>query len=448
MSAGVCPSVSPESTHSTDVRRRVRSPIIPAAGSDHAAVYYFLSEIFGGGIRSEFNVSVEDPFYEPHDRLLLRRMGRIVTHVHTTHRVMHFGSIQIPVAGLGWLATLPQCRRQGLGTHLLAAAEKQMAQSGALVGLLRTKIPHFFRRTGWALCGKHSSCRAGTHAVLSGLLDHGLRLNRHQRLHIRPWRRWEEGALVRIYQQNSTGSFGLLERTRAYWHWLLQRHAFDQLYVALDGPNLWDLDETNTQIVGYAAIQGGKIVELMAAPGRRKAAIELLARVCGDAIEQDRHCISLHAPPASPLLEIFDESGGRRHDCAADEGEVYMARLLDPVGLLRRMCGEFCRRAHEARLSQPIELGLLVDGRKYQIEVGARSASVTENQMGRSYLRLNVADFTRLVLGQLDADLALQEDRLVPSTTLAREVGRVLFPPLPFWRPPLDDLTADPEAGG
>ena len=112
-----------------------------------------------------------------------------------------------------------------------------------------------------------------------------------------------------------------------------------------------------------------------------------------------------------------------------------MARLLDPVGLLRRLCGEFCRRAHEARLSRPIELGLLVDGCKYQIEVGARSASVTESQMGRSYLRLNVADFTRLVLGQLDTDRALKEDRLVPSTTLARDVGRVLFPPLPFWRP-------------
>ena len=391
---------------------------------------------------------MEDPFYEPHDRLLLRRMGRIVAHVHVTHRVMHFGPIQIPVAGLGSLATLPQCRLQGLGTHLLTAAEKQMAQSGALIGFLKTKIPHFFRRTGWALCGQHDSSRAGAHALLSRLLDHGLRLNRHQRLHIRPWRRWEEAALIRIYHQNSTGSFGMLERTRAYWHWLLQRRAADQLYVALDGPNLWDLDETNTPIVGYAAIQGGAIVELMTAPGRRKAAIELLARVCGDAIEQDRHCISLHAPHGSPLLEIFDAAGGRRHDRATDQGEVTMARLLDPAGLLRRLSAEFCRRAHEAHLSHPIELGLLVDGRKYQIEVGARSATIVENQMGRSYLRLNVADFTRLVLGQLDTDQALKDDRLVPSTALAREVGRVLFPALPLWRPPLDDLAAERGSAG
>ena len=60
--------------------------------------------------------------------------------------------------------------------------------------------------------------------------------------------------------------------------------------------------------------------------------------------------------------------------------------------------------------------------------------------MGRSYLRLNVADFTRLVLGQLDWDAALAEDRVQPSTALARDVGLALFPALPLWRPPLDDL--------
>ena len=62
--------------------------------------------------------------------------------------------------------------------------------------------------------------------------------------------------------------------------------------------------------------------------------------------------------------------------------------------------------------------------------------------LGRSYLRLNVADFTRLVLGQLDWDRALEESRVVPSTGLAADAARVLFPPLPFWRPMLDDLRA------
>jgi GNAT superfamily N-acetyltransferase len=442
MSAGLLSPVSAESSRGPRGRRRVRSPIISATSGDHGAIYYFLTEIFGGPTRAEYKASIDDPFCEPHDRLLLRRAGRIIAHAHVTHRVMQFGSVQIPTASLGWLASSPDHRRQGLATHLLSAAETYMARSGALVGLLATKIPHFFRRTGWALCGRHHFVTAGAHAVVSRLLDHGLRPGGHRRIHIRPWRRWEEGGIVRVYNQNLRGSYGPLERTRAYWHWLLLRHGFDQLYVALDGPNLWDFEEVSTRIIGYAAIQGGRIVELLTAPGRRRAAIELVGRVCGDAIEQGRQGVVLHGPAASGLLAIFVEAGGRPHDGEAYRDEVYMARLLDPVGLMRRSASEFVRRAREARLPCPIELGLLVDGRKYQIDVTAQSANAVANQLGRSYLRLNVADFTRLVLGQLDWDRALEEGRLVASTALAREAGRVLFPSLPLWRPPLDDLTA------
>ena len=84
-----------------------------------------------------------------------------------------------------------------------------------------------------------------------------------------------------------------------------------------------------------------------------------------------------------------------------------MMRLLGPLKLLRRLCGEFDRRASEAGLPRPLDLGLLVEGRKYQIELGREGAAATAEHIGRSYLRLNVADFTRLVLGQLDWEAAL-----------------------------------------
>ena len=133
---------------------------------------------------------------------------------------------------------------------------------------------------------------------------------RTARIQVRPWRRWEEDAIARVYRQSLPGSYGLLERSRPYWHWLLERRAYDQFYVALDGPDLWDLKESSTRLVGYAAIKGEKIVELVTAPDRRKAAMELLARACGDAIEQDHRRISLHAPAGSPLLEYFRGEAG------------------------------------------------------------------------------------------------------------------------------------------
>ena len=443
MGAGVSTPLSARSARGRVAGPRLRLPVVSAGAADHAAIYYFLRAIFRGPTRSEFRASLEDPFYEPHDRLLVRSGSQIVGHAHLTHRVMQFGPLQFPVAGMGWLATSVGCGGQGLGSRLLLEAEKQMARSGALVGFLRTAIPHFFRRTGWALCGRHNYSRADARAVLSSLLDRGmLRRRRRRRLQIRPWRRWEQAALVRIYNQNLQGRYGPLERTEAYWQWLIHRQAYDQIYVALEGPELLELEEINTRIVGYAVSQGDKIVELFAAPDRRRALAELLGRTCSEAIEHDRQTVVLHAPPGSPLHKVFSTAGGLRHNHEADRGEVYMARLLDPLKLLRRLCGEFAHRAEEAGLARPLELGLLVDGKKYQLEITRQGARAVSRRLGRTYLKLNVADFTRLLLGQLDWRRALSEGRVEASTGLALEAGPVLFPRLPLWRPPLDDLLA------
>lgn len=419
--------------------RRVRLPVLRADGGDHPTIYYFLQSVFQGPSRAEFHSSLEDPFYEPYDRLLLRRERRIAAHVHLTHRTMQFGETSIPASGLAWLGVAIEHRGQSLGTHLLRAAESQMEAGGALVGMLRTSIPHFFRRTGWALCGQTSCRRANARALLARLLDRGLIPKPRRRLHIRPWLQWEQAALTRIYGQNPD-AFGPLERTDAYWHWLLNRHACDQIYVALEGPEQLELGEISTRIVGYAVTRGEQILELMTAPDRPRAAAELLARCCGDAIELDRHCVLLHAPPGCPLFEIFDEAGGCGPPRTPEHGEVSMMRLFDPLGLFRRLCGQFERRAVEAGLPRPLDLGLLVEGQKYQLELGREGIGVTSQRVGRSYLRLNVADFTRLVLGQLDWDAAVADGRLECSTALACNAGRVLFPTLPLWRPPWDEM--------
>ncbi len=420
-------------------RRRVRLPVLRAEGGDHATIYYFLQTVFQGPSREEFHASLEDPFYEPFDRLLLRRERRIAAHVHITHRTMQFGQELIPAAGLGWLGVAAEHRRQGLGGHLLRAAEKQMEESGALVGMLRTSIPRFFEATGWAPCGRSSFRRADVRTLLARLLDRNLIPRPRRRLHIRPWRQWELPALERLYRQNLEGH-GALERTAAYWQWLLNRQGYDEVYVALEGPEQLELGEISTRIVGYAATRGEQIMELMTAPDCPRAGPELLARCCGDAIEHDRHCVLLHARPGHPLFEIFDEAGGCPASPVPEHGEISMMRLLDPPKLLRRLCGEFHRRAAEARLPRPLGLGLLVDGEKYQLEIGRDAVDAASQRIGRSYLRLGTADFTRLVLGQIDWDAAVVDGRLECSTALAQEAGRALFPPLLLWRPPWDDM--------
>jgi predicted N-acetyltransferase YhbS len=452
---------------------RVRLRVFRADGSDHATIYYFLQSIFQGPSAPEYCSSLEDPFYEPCDRLLLRRGRRLAAHVRVTHRAIHLGAPIVPAAGLDWLAVAPEHRNQGLGLHLLKAAERRMEVSGAVLGMLRTTIPRFFRRTGWALCGQPSWRRANARAVLARLWDRGMIPRPRRRLHIRPWLLWEQGALARIYNQNvapaendsglrplkpagdsfrdrttaalsfaGSTPYGPLERTKAYWQWLLKRRACEQVYVALEGPEQLEMGEISTRVVGYAATRGEQIVELMAAPDCPRAAAQLLARCCGDAIEYGGHHILLHAPPCCPLFEIFDEAGGCGPWYMPEHGESYMMRILDPVRLLGQLSGQFDRRVADARLHLPLELGLLVDGQKYQLEICREGVNVTSQRIGRSYLRLNVADFTRLVLGQLNWDVAISDGRLECSTALACHAGRALFPSLPLWRPLWDEMPA------
>jgi GNAT superfamily N-acetyltransferase len=420
--------------------RRVRLPVSRAIASDHAAVSCFLQSVFRGPPSAEFQASLDDPFYEPYNRLLLRQRRQIVGHAQLVPRTMLFGPAPLPVASIAWLGVAVEQRRRGLGTHLLQEAERQMRADGAVLGMLRTSVPQFFLRNGWTVCEPSSSRRANAFAVLARLLDHGLIPRRQRRLPIRPWLKWEQPALERIYA--GATAYGPLERTDAYWQWLLTRHGHDRLYVALEGPELLEISEQSTQVVGYAATRGDHIVELMTAAGHRRAAFELLARCCGDAIENDRQCVVLHAPPSSRLFRIFDEAGATAPPQTPDGGEVCMMRLLDPAELLRRLCALFARRARKALLPCPCELGLLIEGQRRQLELGEERVSVSSQHTGRSYLQLCAADFTRLTLGQLDWATAVAAGRLQCSTALAAELGEALFPQLPFWRPPWDDLPA------
>jgi len=443
MSAAVMPPAAVKAAGKRRGIRRSQWAVVPGTSGDHPAVYYFLQELFQRPSRAEFKASLDDPFYEPHDRLLVKRGNRIVGHALLKHREMHFGPVDLPVGWLGWLGTSQECRRLGLGTRLLDAAEEHLRQSGALVGLLKTGSPHFFRRSGWAVCGRHSYSRADARAVLSELLDRGLRRGRRSRLQIRPLRRWELSALRRIYNQNHRGAYGPLVRTDAYWQWLVRRQAYDHVYVVLDGHEPLEIEETHTRIVGYAVTRGEEIVELGTAPDfRKRGQAELLARCCDDAIEQSRYGVLLRAPQGYPLYDVFCAAGAHHRHEVYDRGQLYMARLLDPPALLRRLGDELHRRADEARLPRPLDLGLWFDGTKLQLELRPDAMHVVPGRLGRSYLRMNVADLTRLVLGQLDWDTALGQGRVTASTALAQTAARALFPPLPLWYPPFDELTA------
>ncbi len=187
---------------------------------DHASIYHMLLAVFQGPSRDEFYAQTEDPFYEPHDRLLVKRGYRVLSHLHLIRRTMRFGQVAVPVSGVHWLGTLPEFRGEGFGLRLVHEAEKRMAEDGTLVGVVRTAVPRFFQKAGWSLCGRHCYSQAKAREVLARLQgEHSGRLAKP--LSIRLWRHVEMPALMRIYQQNTQYAHGPLERTEAYWRWLV-----------------------------------------------------------------------------------------------------------------------------------------------------------------------------------------------------------------------------------
>ncbi len=97
-------------------------------------------------------------------------------------------------------------------------------------------------------------------------------------------------------------------------------------------------------------------------------------------------------------------------------------------------------RAKQAGLPRETELGLSVDGAKWRLVYTRRGFRVRTGKLGRSYLTLSRAEFTRLALGHGSVRETAFAGRIQASTQTALELAELLFPQVPLWRPPWDDL--------
>lgn len=422
-----------------------RHTVVPARAGDHILIHRLLATVLHRPSADEFTSSLDEPLYEPTDRLLVKDGMKLVAHVYLRKRVIQFGSKKLPIADVCQLVVLPEFRSRGLVERLLYEAEGQMAADGAVFGMVSTSAPRFFEELGWSVCGHPCCSSACPRDVLAQLQvcsanRRTLLGNKQRPLNIRLWRHVEQAALMRLYDQDVQGRWGANERTEAYWRWLVTRRAYDRIYVAIDGPDHLELDDVRSPIVGYAVVRDGCIFELVTSPQYATAAEQLLARACADAIEHDQHMVSLHAPPDSPIHEIIRANRRSRPHPSDYRDQVLMVKTFGSAGLLQRLADDFHDRAKAANLRRPCELGLHVSGRKLTLNIGNRKARISAGKLGRSYLTLDEKLLSQLLLGHLDVNAAVAAGHLEGSTRTAVETAAVLFPHLPFWRPPLDDL--------
>lgn len=420
----------------------------PAGAGDHPAVHQLLTAVFQGPSRDDFFSALEDPVYEPCDRLVVKRGAQVLSHLHLAQRVMRYGADALPLSVAYRLATLPEYRGRGYAKRLLSAADEAMTTDGSVLGLLTTRIPHFFRPSGWVVCMRHSHAQVGARDLLAQLSAGGFGGHAaDEQLNIRPWRHVELPSLIRLYQESTAGSYGPIERNEAYWRWLVnrlagQRQTTDGIFVALAGPKRFDFDFDDAAIVGYCVQRDDRIFELVASPQHPGVAERLLARACGEAIERDNHVVRLHLAPTDPLWNVVAAAGGTLHRSEQHQGEVTMVKLLDPVGFLKRLLPVMHERASAAAIRRPVELGIVVDelDLKLRLTVSRRSVKVAKAPLGRNWIKLSDADFTRLLLGHLNIAEAAADGRVPSSSRAALQTAAVLFSQLPLWHPPLDDL--------
>lgn len=453
--------------------------LMPARAGDHLPIHRLLLAAFHGPTPAEFQAQLDEPGYDPADRLVVKLGERVAAHVRLRRRTLVAAGVQIPAAQLLDLATSAEYRGLGFASSLVAAAERRAREDGVLLGLTRTRAPALFARRGWSVCGRHVFSRGGARQILaqlqatSGGLNgrhaagaddesdaqtecayHLLRPDARPAISLRPLRRIELPAVMRLYERTLARRHGSPVRSEAYWEWLLGRGACDRIYVAAEGPESADLNVQLAAIRGAVFSREGRIVELLADEGRCDVAEHLLARVCGDASEQDQWQVRLDAPPGDPLHELVRAAGGQVHEVEECGGEVFMAKALHPRRLLALLGQAFADRLDAAAVERPMQLGLEIQGGAktgvtHAVEVArmrlvftSRGMKLAAGPLGRHYLTLRLRDLTPLVLGHFDVADLIAAGRLAPSTKAAAEHGRILFPRLAWWRPPLDDLLA------
>ncbi len=458
------PSVlsSPITASSTIAAPRLR--LAMAKTGDHPLIHGLLVSIFHGPTLAEFQAQLDEPGYEPVDRLIVKDGEEIAAHLRLARQKIQVGSSTLTAARFMDLATATEYRSRGLATALLAAGERAAAERGVLVGLTRTRVPALFARLGWSVCGAHVFSTASPQNVLAELTaaaadaaDQQATIfdrPRAEPVIVRPLRRIDLRAVVRLYDQHIAGKSGWPLRSEDYWEWLLARGACERIYVASSAADTANFEELLASIVGYVCVRQSRIIELITAPGRDDVARHLVERVCADAREQDGWLVRHDAPATDAVHDLFRRAGGRLNITQESGGELFMAKLLDPLAALRQLSGNIAAQALQAGIARPAELGIELrcgGGRKnsasgvverFRVQLCGKTAHIETGGPSRHTAVLAYSDLAPLLLGETSAASMLEGRRMKCTTRKARLLATGLFPGGTWWRPPLDDLLA------
>ena len=423
-----------------------------ANAGDHVAIRQFLTTVIGP-IEDDFAAALDEPSYEPSDRLLIKRGETIVAHVLMRRRVLQLGNIGVPVGQVCELTALPEYRGKGLTAALLQAAEHVMLCDGAVMAVMCATSPDFFRRLGWesyvpycfSTVGLRSLLRELTESLRSsqGTFFHG---NTAPKPNVRPWRQIELNGLISLYDNEiSRTACGAWVRSEAHWRWLVNRRDYDQIYVATQNGNLVKSKKaakrgrprSGTEIVrpahvvAYAVLRADHVLELAAHNGESAFSKPLLNRICADAMERGHHEITLHAQPDDPTHSWFRAAGCSTQLVDNLRGVFLLGKVLDAEHLLRVMLPLLTRRVKE-KIRDQWHLSMQIGEQRVLLRGSDKRLQVVPNETARNHVTMSPQVFLRLICSQIDTRLATINGELTASTKKAGQRLAGLFCPVPF----------------
>jgi predicted acetyltransferase len=417
--------------------------LVTGSAGDHKLVYALLRAANRAPAYERFQSWLDEPSYEPLNRLLVKRGSQLVAHSQVFDRVAWFQGMQFPVGGIEDPATLLEYRGAGYERLLLSAAEQAIRHRRAVVAIARTDQPNLFRSAGWSEANGQRHTEANVNDVLARLAQTPaavLPLRPTRPLRIRLWRQVELDPLQRLYRRAMPTTWGALDRSEAYWRWFVNRRAHDELIVAIYGRDDWTALDVPAHIVGYVMTRGSRVVELATLPAFGRAAEPLLARACHDAIERDHRTLSLHLPSADPLHEVLLAAGGG-WSTGGRNGGTLMLKLLDPVRWIEGLQKVLVDRATAAGLELPVSIAFDTGRRKYRLDLTHQGARLVRARGEALDVSCSPEMLGALFLGNVAVDAVQQSGRVVFRAAAAAALQTAsLFPPIPFWQSSLDSL--------
>jgi Sterol carrier protein domain len=415
------------------------SRLVFAHASDHAPIHALLRAVNQSPSAEDFLTWLDEPSYEPTDRLLLQHGDQIIAHVQLLQRMAWFGGVKIRVGSLQDLAVLPEYAQADCERKLLTVAERQLHEAQSVVGLVRTDRPEPFRAAGWTVVRGQGHSEVSTRDMLAHLSAQAALTSRHSHsLHIRRWRHVEMESVRFVYTEWASHGWGAVHRPEAYWQWLVGRKAHSDLIVAVAGADQWEETQSDSRIVGYAVTAGDKVLELCCLGDYARAAPRLMVRACQDAIEQDHHTLSLHTPATDPLHELLVTAGGTWRGEDRGAGGALLVKLHSPSRWVEAIFPILRRRAKQAAIPRPFQIGFDCGVEKYRLLVTRRSSRLQSDEAADVDVRCDAATLDDLLVGNLNIAKAHESGRLQVADDAALQRLAALFSPAIFWQSQLD----------